>query len=93
MAQKNSGKTGLDAPNTISRYGFMYMPYYKRAYFWESEEMFRKMILSGALVYLSRMPAYNVLLPSVCVCFAMFYTVHIIRTVPLLCFAYNICYL
>jgi hypothetical protein len=64
---KDSGKTGLDAPNTIARYGFMYLPYYNRAYFWESEEMFRKMILSGALVYLSRMPALQCCF-AICIC-------------------------
>merc|ERR1711964_567896 len=49
--------TGLDAPNMIARFGFTYLPYHEQAYFWESEEMYRKMFLSGALVYLSATPA------------------------------------
>ena len=72
---EGSGKSGLDAPNIIERFGFTYLPYRSNAYFWESEEMFRKMILSGALVYLSQTPSLQC---AVALCACLFF--HVMHT-------------
>ena len=65
----DTGLTGLDAPNVIAKVGFTFSPYRKVAYFWESEEMLRKMFLSGALVYLSNTPALQCGAALVCCLF------------------------
>ncbi len=47
----------LDRPEILDSVGWMYTPYKKNCYFWEVEEIFRKMILSGGLIVLSDYPS------------------------------------
>ena len=47
----------LDHPQVLDSIGFLYTPYRREAYFWEVEEIFRKMILSGGLILLGDYPA------------------------------------
>ena len=58
----------LDEPEIKDSIGWMYMPYKRRAYFWEIEEIVRKMILSGGLIFLGQMP-------SVQLCVAMSFAI------------------
>ncbi len=47
----------LDQQEIKDSIGWMYMPYTREAYFWEIEEIIRKMILSGGLIFLGQMPS------------------------------------
>ena len=50
-------RTKLYEPENKDSIGWMYMPYKRQAYFWEIEEIVRKMILSGGLIFLGQMPS------------------------------------
>jgi hypothetical protein len=49
----------LDHPEVLDSIGFLYTPYRRAAYFWEIEEIFRKMLLSGGLILLGDYPAFQ----------------------------------
>ena len=56
-------RTKLDEPEIKDSIGWMYMPYKRPCIFWEIEEIVRKMILSGGLIFWAKCHQYNYPLP------------------------------
>eukprot|EP00944_MAST-04C_sp_MAST-4C-sp1_P011105 g11105.t1 len=60
----------LDRPEILHSVGWMYTPYNRNAYFWEIQEIIRKMILSGGLIVLSDFTSLQL---AVALMFAIFF--------------------
>ena len=65
-----SRRNRLDRPEILHSVGWMYTPYNRNAYFWEIQEIIRKMILSGGLIVLSDFPSLQL---ATALIFALFF--------------------
>lgn len=65
-----SRRNKLDRPEILDSVGWMYTPYKRNAYFWEIQEIIRKMILSGGLIVLSDFPSLQL---AAALMFAIFF--------------------